>query len=337
MKRLIFVLLTLVLTACGGGGGGGGSSSSPSAPGDGSGGGGGGSSGGNGQASFYALSGDGLISPLENIASPSGAYVVSNKFYVDVSNATTGVLEVGVYQPTCLNGASYTDYGLVLMSGTGVSMISIQVLSTGARVELLSYDNNLTQKRKLSSSVVSGTCTNGKMTLTDGSVIYSNGSAIVYRDSTSNLYVGLSSTNSFNPVSHTGTDISSENAGGTQVATNNYTHWEANEPLLGTSNQGSEGGYEDNGTFFGVFNGAVSTSMGNGTAYVVNNSTVDVSSYHSVVKGSGMYSARELRSVSGLIDGKLVHLGTMSNTCTTHTGSYTYCSGVDATYLAIEQ
>lgn len=337
IKNTVLILIATAMTACGGSGGGG-SSSSPSSPGDGSGGGGGGiTGGGNGSAAFYALSSDNGISPYEAIASPSGAYLVSNQFYVDVSNATLGTLEVGVFQPTCLSGASYNDYGLVLLSGTGLSIVSIQMLSTGIRLENLSYDNNLTQKKKLNSSLVSGTCSNGKMTLADGSIIFSNGTTIVYRDSLGNLYSGLSSTVAFSPITQISTDVSSETSGGTQVATNIYTHWEANEPLLGVTNQGSEGGYEDNGAFFGVYNGAVSTAMGNGTASLVLNGSVDVASYHAVVKGSGAYSARELRSVAGLVDGKLILLGTMSNACTTDTGSYTYCSGVDANYVAIEQ
>ncbi len=335
IKYLIAMMSTVMLAACGGSGGGGSDSSNlPSDPGGGSG---GGPSGGNGSAAFYALSSDNAISPYEGVSSPTGAYLVSNQLYVDVSNATLGTLEVGVYQPTCLNGASYSDYALVLLGGTGLSMISVQVLSTGIRLETLSYDNNLTQKKKFSSSLVSGTCANGKMTLSDGSVIFSNGSAIVYRDISGNLYSGLSSTVAFNPTSQIGSDVSSENSGGTQIAANSYTHWAANQPLLGASNQPSEGGYEDNGAFFGVYNAAVSTAMGNGTANLVLNGSVDVSSYHSVVKGSGMYAARELRSVSGLIDGKLILLGTMSDACATDTGSYTYCSGVDATYIAIEQ
>lgn len=333
LKNLMIMIFMVTLTACGGGGGGGGGDTptpdpTPADPTP--------VTSSDGQAAFYALT-TSSSTPLEAVGSPSGAHLVTNQFYVDVVAANSGSLEVGVYQPTCLSGASYKDYALVLLSGTGMSMISIRVLSTGITLETVSYNNNLTQKKKFTSSSVSGTCANGKMTLSNSSVIYSNGKAMVYRDSTNNLYAGLSTDAAYNPTSQTGTDVSSENGGGTEVVTNSYTYWVSGQALLGLAAQGSSGGYEDNGSFFGVYNGAVETAVGDGTASLVLNSTVDVSSYHAIVKGAGAYASRELRSVAGSINGKNIVLGTMSDTCTTDTGSYTYCAGVDMIYTSIEQ
>ena len=216
-------------------------------------------------------------------------------------------------------------------------MVSVRVLSTGVTLETLSYDNNLTQKKKVSASSLSGTCSNGKMTLTNGSVIFSNGNAIVYRDASNNLYAGLSSTVSYNPTTQVGTDVSSENGGGTEVLTNNYTYYASGQPLLGLAAQGSAGGYEDDGSFFGTYNGVAETAVGDGDASLVLNGSVDVASYHSVVKGRAAYASRELRSVAGSINGKNVLLGTMSDSCATDTGAYTTCSGVDMIYTSVEQ
>lgn len=194
IKIIIFIFLILALVGCGGSSSGTSDSASSGATG-GAGGGAGTTSGGNGNASYYAMNLAGTIQSA--IPLPGGALEVASTMYVDASDgATTQDLEVGVYQPTCLSGASYEDFTMVLMnrgSSTYDTTLSLRVTSTGVTTGVDAYDETNKYKTRYGTNVsVTGTCTTGKMTLSNGDVVYSNSKVAIYRKGTA-LYVGLAS------------------------------------------------------------------------------------------------------------------------------------------------
>ena len=184
--------MILALVGCNGSGGES-SSGTPDTTSSGGGSSGGTSTGGNGNASYYAMNLAGTIQ--SDISAPSGVLEVANTMYIDATDgATTQDLEVGVYQPTCLLGAAYEDYTMVLMNkgnSTDYTTISLRVTSTGVTTGVDAYDETHKFKTRYGTNVaVTGTCTSGKMTLTTGDVVYSNAKVAIYKKGTA-LYVGL--------------------------------------------------------------------------------------------------------------------------------------------------
>lgn len=328
IKIIVFTLLTSALVGCNGGGGG--SSDTASTPAGGSGGN-GGSSGGNGNPSYYGFSTSGTVN--ENITLPaSNTFDISNEFYFKaVNNTNPQSLELGVYQPTCLLGASSKDYAMVLMTkgSSAETTISMRVTSSGINTVVDAFDQTNNFKTRYGTSTsVTGTCTNGKMTLTTGDIVFSNGNFAIYKKGT-DLYVGMSSSITLNSIANTRADIKLAQMNGV----NEYTNVSNGIDLVSTRSS------SDTAT-------TMTVSLGQYTKYYFTNNTLSIDGSNSIrlTKVGGF---TELFGVQGLIGGRTVNMfvaspgGTVrttnlgdSNGATLH---YATMVGADAVYISIEQ
>lgn len=217
MKTKITILMTaILLNACGSGSGG----DSSSTPSDGGGcivncggtGGGGSPTSNNGNATYYSLTTYPMDPPNEDQASASsGAWLITNKFFFKVTDAGQGHFDVGVFQPTCYvsSSGSYKDYAVIQLSGViGQNSLSIRVQGGGAIIEDDAFDANTPDKKRVgSAATISGTCSQGKMNLSNGGVIFSNGEALVCKDANGELYAGFSSDVTLKTGTHANSDI----------------------------------------------------------------------------------------------------------------------------------
>jgi hypothetical protein len=339
MKKNIYKMVSivgfLVLSACGGSGGGSssGGSSTPSpvpAPND------GGDSNGSNEYYYFDKATPREISMMT--ALPTSSIGLTNQFFVQITDVQTSNMRLGVFAPKCLSGANTNDYAMVLISGDGPSLVSLRILSSAIEIEELSYDNNLTQKKGEGVQILAGDCNEGIFLSDDTTaVVMANDNVAMITDSSGNIYVGLHKNVSFSSLQNTQAQISSENSSLSEAPTNSYHFWNANAPLLGVSNQSTSDGYFDNGQFLGLYRGLIETAFGNGMANLVLNTSTNIESHHTVVKGQGSYFAREMRGTSGIINGKTIFFGSMSSACINTQGSYTECFGVDAFTIASEQ
>ncbi len=330
-KVMMTVALTAILTACGGSGG----SSSPSTgdggytpPGNG---GGGSTGGGNGNASYYAIQTYPANAPIEDTALPGSAMFVANEFYVDVLDAGQAMVEVGIYSPTCLNGAAYKDYSVVLLDGGSETHLSVRVTSSGLSIQKDAIDFNIPDKKKVGSLTTwSGTCSNGKMTLSGGGYAFSNGKSIVIRTPTNNYtYAGFSNDVVLNAVSNTISQVSFENSGVEQpfdYLFNDYT-----DMVNGVANTSAN----TMGDSVRVYGGTVKISS-NLTTTLIPNGSVDVNSGISIFSASGRYYEAVVANFSGH---KAVFAADSGGgvSCTNQSGNYSTCSGISRLFLAIQQ
>lgn len=330
--KTMMICLVTILTACGGSGGG---SSSPSG-GDGGGytppGGGGSSGGGNGNANYYAIQTYPANAPIEDTTAPGSAIVVPNEFYIDILDAGQAQFEFGIYQPTCLNGASYEDYSLVLAEGSSNTSISVRVTSSGISVQTNAIDLNIPDKKKIGSlTTISGTCSNGKMVLSGGGFVFSNGKTIVFRTPTNNdLYIGFSTSKLLNAVSNTASQVSFDdgmaNATAFDYLFNDYT-----DMVNGIANTSANTA----GDSVRVFNGTVKISS-NLTTTLIPNGSVTVAASHSILNAAGRYYETVVANFSGR---KVVFAADSGGgvACTNQGGNYSTCDGLSRLFLAIEQ
>lgn len=333
--NIVIILWMLVLTACGGSGGGsatndGGLPAPTPIPID------GGASNGLSQYYFFTKADPRSISTTNSI--PTTSVGVANQFFIHITQAQNAEMSLGIFAPKCLVGATTNSYAMVLLSGDGPSLVSLRTSSGKIEIEEVSYDNNLTQKKGEEVQALAGDCNEGIFLSDDTTTVaIANDNVAVVTDSSGNIYIGLSKNISLNSLQNTGLQVSAQTTSLSEASINSYHFWQSNIPLLGVTNQSSSGGYFDNGQFFGIYNGAIETAFGNGQASLILNSSINIESHHTVVKGQGAYFARELRGTSGVINGKTVFFGSMSSTCINTQGSYTECFGVDALIIASEQ
>ncbi len=329
-KIIIFTFLILALVSCGGSGGGASSGASDtSSTGSGSTSS-GGSSGGNGNASYYGYTSNGTLN--SDIALPSSNTTsISNDFYMKVvEGSSPQALEVGVYQPTCLLGASNKDYAMVLMSkgSSSESTISMRVTSSGITTVVDAYDQTNNFKTRYGATTsTTGTCTNGKMTLTNGDVVFSNGNFAIYKKGT-DLYVGMSSSITLNSISNVRADIQLQNgAAATEYYNTSGTdHWStANSASTSTTI-----------TFQG---------FGQYTKYLFSNNTLTIDGSYSIrlTKVGGF---TELIGVQGLVGTQRINMFVAPTTGTSRTTSlgdsngatlhYSTFIGASALYMSVE-
>ncbi|MBK9038707.1 MAG: hypothetical protein IPL83_05985 [Bdellovibrionales bacterium] len=333
--KTISALFVLVLTACGGAGGGSATNSSEPSPdpvpidGDAS----------NGLNEYYYFSKDDPRNISLTASMPKSSTIgVENQFFIQITESSTADMNIGLFAPKCLLGATTNSYAMVLISGDGPSLVSLRTQSSAIEIEELSYDNNLNQKKGEGVQVLAGDCNEGIFLSDDTTtVVIANDAVAIVTDGSGNIYVGLNKNMSFNSLQNTPIQVSSETTSFNEAPINSYHFWQSNAPLLGVTNQSSSGGYFDNGQFFGMYHGAVETAFGNGQANLVLNTSTNIESHHTVVKGQGSYFARELRGTSGVINGRTIFFGSMSGLCINTQGSYTECFGVDAFVVASEQ
>ncbi len=332
-KIVIGLMVMTMLSACGGSGGGG----SDSSPSDGGGytppgGGGGSTGGGNGNANYYAIQTYPSNAPIEDVSAPGSAIVIPNEFYIDIIDATQAQFEFGVYQPTCLNGASYNDYALVLVEGGSNTSISARVTSSGINIQTNAIDQNIPDKKKIGSlTSYSGTCTNGKMTLSGGGYVFSNGKSIVFRVPTTNyLYIGFSTTKLLNAVSNTANQITFDD-GMANATAFDYLYNDYTDMVNGVANTSANTA----GDSVRVFNGTVKIGS-NLTTTMIPNGSVDVTAAHTVLSGASRHYETIIADFSGR---KVVFAADSGGgvACTNQGGNYSTCDGLSRLFLAVEQ
>lgn len=323
-------LIAMMLTACGGSGGS--SDSGSTLPPSNGGGGGSGTTGGNGNASYYAIQTYPAQAPIENVSAPGSAMIVPNEFYIDVLDAGQAQFEFGIYQPTCLNGASYGDYALVLAEGSSNTSISARITSSGISVQMNAFDVNIPDKKRIGSlTTYAGTCTNGKMTLSGGGYVFSNGNSIVFRVPTSNdLYIGFSTSKLLNAVANTASQVSFDDGNGNATAFD-YLFNDYTDMVNGVANTSAN----TMGDSVRVFNGTVKIGS-NLTTALIPNGSVDVSAGHGILSASSRYYETVIANFSGR---KVIFSSDSGGgiSCTSQGGNYSTCNGLSRLFLAIEQ
>lgn len=307
MRILIISVMSFILTACGGSGGGSAIPSvganisgctdplannyNPSAStSDGSctytGGIGGGTSG---NAAYYGFTTSGAeITAGISIPNENSNLVVPNEMYIEVNNKSTRNLTATIYEPTCpTNTAHY--YSAILLTNTGGSQAItvyidtysnlIKVVSHAFRqqsvpsVIMSRYDADI-------GSDVSFSCSNGKITATDGTEIYANSKTLLMKKGL-NLWLGFEQAK---------LEISNPNS--LYLSYKSYNQIDASGFLVGSSiaygsTLGQGGGDEQlNSSGFNFNNGAAQTYLGNGYFKRYGNQMSDNSSHALVIANS---------------------------------------------------
>ena len=211
MVAILMVAFMSLLTACGGGGGGGGGGGNPTGVSgctdntatnynaaatvdDGSctyaGGG-----GGSGNAAYYGFSTDSATA-LTNQSSPlttgSNQLTIASEVTFNLRNLNTRVLDVMIYQPTCVAGVLTETYSAVLIDGanTAASIATIVVSASGVTFQERGVLSGIQMYDVNSQASVSGSCSNGTMNLGSSGTLYSNGKLMLWRTGAGDLYMG---------------------------------------------------------------------------------------------------------------------------------------------------
>lgn len=189
------LIMTMLLTACGSGGGGGGGSSSDPSNGGGTGGGGGSTSGGDGNAAYYGFSSDSstkITNQVTPLTSGVNQLTIVSQVSFNLRNLNNRLLDVTIYQPTCIVGLLTETYTAVLISGatTSPSIASIVVSATGLTFQERAMLSGVQVYDYGSLSSVSGTCTSGEMNLGSSGTLYANGKLMLWRTGAGDLYMG---------------------------------------------------------------------------------------------------------------------------------------------------
>ena len=313
MKFILLALVLMSAVACNGSGG---SSSSAGGAGVSTGGSdsGGSTSGGDGNASYYGFN---VISntPIEDSVAPSSAsnVVLANEFYVKVDNASARLIDVAIFQPTCLLGADYAYYSALNMNGDLNDANAMSALVTSSSITFYRHKFNIAGRTRFNegaAETISGTCTNGEFVLSGnkGSV-YSNGKMLVAKLNET-LLVGVKSN-----LQETSTSIGF-----------NFTAYSQSDNgcnLAGCTGAGSTQGTLSSVDAYSFSNGSVNTYLGNGTVrlYSVGGGLADTS--HMMLEGTGGYAPTLIFTLNS----KKVFLSALPdvNQCTV--ASPTYCIG----------
>jgi len=163
-----------------------------------------GSSASNGNAAYYGVSTDSNTSILNQNSPPTGGTLmtISNQLSINIRTASSRVLDIVIYQPTCLSGSTTEEYSAVLVSGSSTSpMIGVIKVSASAltfQERIVSFSNARTSTESITGmydygnvSSYSGSCSSGSFTPSSGGLAFSNGKSLVWRTSTGDVYVGL--------------------------------------------------------------------------------------------------------------------------------------------------
>lgn len=211
IKVLMVAMVSLVLSACGGGGGGGGGGGNPTGVSgctdntatnynsaattdDGSctyaGGG-----GGSGNAAYYGFSTDSATA-LTNQTSPlttgTNQMTITSEVTFNLRNLNTRIMDVMIYQPTCVAGVLTETYSAVLIDGatTAASVATIIVSASGVTFQERGVLSGIQMYDVNSQASVSGTCSSGNMNLGSSGTLFSNGKLMLWRTGAGDLYMG---------------------------------------------------------------------------------------------------------------------------------------------------
>lgn len=189
------LIMTILLTACGSGGGGGGGSSSDPLNGGGTGGGGGSTSGGDGNAAYYGFSTDSATKISNQVTPPNSGVnqlAIASQVSFNLRNLNNRLLDITIYQPSCIVGLLTETYSAVLVSGatTSPSIASIVVTATGLTFQERAMLSGAQVYDYGSPASVPGTCTSGEMNLGSSGTLYSNGKIMLWRTGLGDLYMG---------------------------------------------------------------------------------------------------------------------------------------------------
>jgi hypothetical protein len=281
MKFLLLALVLMSAVACNGGGG---SSSSTGGAGGSTGGSGSGgsTSGGDGNASYYGFNVT-SNTPIEDAVAPSSAsnVVLANEFYVKIDNASARLIDIAIFQPTCLLGADYAYYSALNMNGDLNEANAVSALVSSSSITFYRHKFNIAGRTRFdegTAETISGTCTDGEFVLSGGKgSVYSNGKMLVAKLNTT-LLVGVKSN-----LQETSTSIAFDFTAYSQ--TDDHTC-----NLSGCVGGGNTQGTLSSVDAYSFTNGSVNTYLGNGTVrlYSVGGGLADTS--HMMLEGTGGYA-----------------------------------------------
>ncbi len=186
---LFAILSSLIFTACGSGSGSDSSTSQvPSIGGRTTDGDSGGTTGGNGNAAYYGIATDSSTPITNQPALPTNGSLMSipNEFAVNIRNLNTRTMDVFIYQPTCVVGLLTEDYSIVLISGSQtaptIGQLSVGASSISFQERSIFYSGWTPSAYDFgSTSILSGTCSSGQMSLNKAGTLFSNGKILIWR------------------------------------------------------------------------------------------------------------------------------------------------------------
>lgn len=309
-----------LLTACNGGG----SSADPGASdnGDVTDGGSVPGTGGDGSAAYYGYN---VISstPITNSSAPadSSANIVHDgEFYAKIDNASARVMDLAIFQPTCLLGADNAYYSALNMNGDLNDANAISALVTSASITIYRHKFSISGRNRFdegTAQTISGVCTNGEFVLDGGlGSVFSNGKMIVAKLNTA-LYFGIKSSLQITSTS-TAFDFTS------------YSQTDA--CTLNGCSGGSTTGHVSSVDAHNFTNGSMTTWLGNGTLrlYTVGGGLADTS--HMMLEGTGGYAPTLIADISL----KKVVLSALPRNDNCTVANPTYCLGSDGIIIGLK-
>ena len=326
MKNLLLVFMLMSIFACNGGGGG---SSTPSTGTGGSSGGSGGSggstSGGDGNASYYGFN---VISntPISDTTAPADTttnIVHAGEFYAKISNASARVMDLAIYQPTCLLGGDYAYYSALNMNSDTSDGNAVSALVTSSSITFYRHKFNYSGRTRFdegTAETVSGTCTDGEFVLDGGlGSVFSNGKMIVAKLNNT-LYFGVKSSLQITSTS-TAFDFTA------------YSQTDDTACSLdGCIGGGSTTGVVGSANAYSFTNGAMHTYFGDGTLrlYTVGGGLSYTS--HMVLEGAGGYAPTLIADIGS----KKVVLISLPHLADCPGATPVYCTGSSAISIGLK-
>lgn len=326
MKKLITLILSASLTACGGGGGG---TSAPSTGtniygctdtlannynssatvDDGSCAYNGGGVGASGNASYYGFTTSGA-EITDDLSAPASAnhIVVPSELYVEINSRANRTLTATVYQPTCPMGTAVHYSALLLTDSTGANAVSVYINTFANIARVTNHSFRIASRQRYDYSVgpdLSFTCANGKITVSDGTLIYANSKTLIMKKG-SNLYMGFAqstlaittpSSLTFNYDSYNHASIGSCSLYGCSFPGGAGSSYGGGDQGLSTSD------YVSTGKLYGYF-----TEVSGNNAYRYSNAE-SMDSSHAVVESAFATMTALVASYGG----QRVFLGTLSS------------------------
>lgn len=154
-----------------------------------------GSSGGaSGNASYYGFTTSGA-EVTNDLLAPSNVnhVVIPNELYVEINSRTNRNLTATVFEPTCPMGTAVHYSALLLTNSTGANAVSVYINTFANIARVTNHSFRIVSRQRYDYSVgpdLSFTCANGKITVSDGTLIYANSKTLVMKKG-SNLYMGF--------------------------------------------------------------------------------------------------------------------------------------------------
>lgn len=296
-------------------------------------------SGSNGNPAYYGFSSSGMEIDNNNSAPSSvGNIVMSNGFYFEITNGITREVAAAVFEPTCPVNSSI-HYSAILVTDTAAAnAVTIHVNTFANTVGIKSHSFRDFSNQRYDHEVVTDlamSCSNGKIVVSNGIEIYSNGKMLVMKSGV-NLFVG---------VAQSSLAITTPSA--LNFGYLSYNHVSQGNCSFGGCSSPNGAGATSNGngtlnTAGGISNGVLNSWFGGSTPtlYIYSNAQSTDSS-HAIVRQSLALNAPRMTALVADLNNQYLFIGTITNpnNCSPEIGDalITFCTGAIGLTIGIEQ